>query len=128
MSSQNFRVPTITAAATAVAVLMTAPAYAFNPQPDPPAKIQKSIEGGGASYVKNKGTTGRASKVLIEDPNLKVLIDDPNLRNAKSKGAVGRVTDSPGLLEGNSGFSAQGPSATGTPATIGGARPGAAGR
>jgi hypothetical protein len=110
------------AAVTAGAVLMISPAYAFNPQPDPPAKILKGIDGGDSKFnrnnANNKGAFDRVRNRLYEDPNLK---------NAKNKGAIGTVTPvtSPGLLEGNSGFSTQGPSATGAPGSIGGGSGGA---
>jgi hypothetical protein len=74
---------TIIVAVTAVAVQMIAPAYAFNPQPDPPARIQKGIDWGDRSmtwgdgrYNTNKGALGRIRNGLI---------DNPNIRNSKSK-------------------------------------------
>jgi hypothetical protein len=83
MSNLSLLRQTIIVAVTAVAVQMIAPAYAFNPQPDPPARIQKSIDWGDRSvnwgdsrYNRNKGAFGRVRNGLI---------DDPNLRNAKSK-------------------------------------------
>jgi hypothetical protein len=105
MSNPRLQKQTIIAAATAVAVLMIAPAYAFNPQPDPPARIQKGIDWGYRSvtwgdsgYNTNTGAFGRVRNGLVEDPNMRNamskgtfgrirngMIDDPNLRNSKSK-------------------------------------------
>jgi hypothetical protein len=95
MSNLRLLGQTIIAAVTAVAVQMTAPAYAFNPQPDPPAKILKGIDWGDRSV--NTGAFGRVRNGLVEDPNMRNalgkggfghlrngLIDDPNLRT-KSK-------------------------------------------
>jgi hypothetical protein len=120
--------------ATTIAI---SPACAFNPQPDPPAKILKGIDGGDSNFnrnnANNKGAFGRVRNNLYEDPNLKHFYEDPNLKSGKSKGAIGSVMPgaSPGLLEGNLGLSSRGPSATGTPNSIGagsgGARFGGAG-
>jgi hypothetical protein len=97
------------------AILSTAPAYAFNPEPDPPVKLKSKIDWGDKSNT----YSGRVQKNFIEDPNQ---------RKAGNTGAVGNVV-SPGLLETNSGFSFQGPAGTGTPLATGAgsARPGAAG-
>jgi hypothetical protein len=114
---------------TAIAI---SPADAFNPQPDPPAKILKGIDGGDSKFnwnnANNKGAFGRVRNNLYEDPNLRYFVEYPNFKSAKSKGAIGGVTPgaSPGLLGGNSGFSIHGPSAIGTPSS-GGARSGGAG-
>jgi hypothetical protein len=83
MSNSSLLRQTIIVAMTAVAAQMIAPAYAFNPQPDPPARIQKGIDWGDRSvtwgysrYTTNKGAFGRVRNGSI---------DDPNLRNTKSK-------------------------------------------
>jgi hypothetical protein len=88
---------------TAIAI---SPACAFNPQPDPPAKILKGIDWGDGKFNRNNanntGAFGRARNSSIDDPNLRYFIEDPNLKGAKSRGAIGSVTPgaSPGLLGG----------------------------
>jgi hypothetical protein len=114
------KLATVLAAAFGIGAIASASAaYAFNPQPDPPARIRKSFDPGNTKLNKfGKTSTKTSTKASAGS---KVTVSPGPCRDASKCGNAGAM--SPGLLGGDgTAFGSQGPSSAGAPVVGGGSR------